>query len=470
MLKISTLIVVQLISTLAMALNGEHHFPDWSLEKTLQLPQVQKNLLMSDWKNIPEAIDSDIHSRSNDKIAAILFQNKNKMVVVGSSIDSDNKSSLILTRLQTNGDIDKNYGVDGTVKSIFSKSAGALSAQVQWDQKVIVAGYVLRDFEECCRSTRRDMLVSRYNVDGSIDTSFGNSGKIIISFGNAWATATTIQIRSDHKIIVAGSIYYGNAKLNIVLMQLNEDGTFDNSFGEEGIAVTNLGLSDFDEINSMQLQADGKITLAGEIDSDMAVLRFLKSGELDSSFAVEGKWTPKFNGCHAMAKAHSIQTNGDIYVVGTQKCGDNWTEPYGVIYRIDSTGTQDMNFGSDGFVTSKIWRSFSDLQIQPDGKIIVVGSAFSRITVARYSPKGRLDYFGFGYNGVFEDHSSDIEQRGVALLVRNDGEIIIGAESYSRFRDFDFGVTALSSLGGINSNFGVDGRVYLDFGQNSDSK
>ncbi len=250
-------------------------------------------------------------------------------------------------------------------------------------------------------------------------------------------------------------------------------GTLDNSFGKEGIAVINLesGISIY-EINSMQLQADGKITLGGQVEGDMAVLRFLENGELDASFAIEGRWKPRFNGCdYAKVKAHSIQDNGDIYIVGTQKCGLNNTDPYGVIYRINSSGIQDKNFGSGGLSTSSVWRSFFDLQIQPDGKILVVGSAAlvsgTKITVARYKQNGVIDYFNFAYEGVFDDHNSDRKQTGVALLLRSDDEIIIGSESWSsRFRDFDFGITALTSAGIIDTSFGTEGRVHLDFGSN----
>jgi uncharacterized delta-60 repeat protein len=83
---------------------------------------------------------------------------------------------------------------------------------------------------------------------------------------------------------------------HFAVMRLNADGTFDDSFGDGGMATTSItGLTDV--AHAVVVQADGKIVVAGEgnlINANFAVARYDRNGDLDTSFAIDGKLVVDF--------------------------------------------------------------------------------------------------------------------------------------------------------------------------------
>src|SRR6185369_7533814 len=78
-----------------------------------------------------------------------------------------------------------------------------------------------------------NFAIARYNSDGSLDTNFGTNGKVIAGFSQAYS----IVIQSDSKIIVAGT---ASDPFSLALVRLNEDGSFDTTFGINGEVVTDF--------------------------------------------------------------------------------------------------------------------------------------------------------------------------------------------------------------------------------------
>src|SRR5262249_26387030 len=138
----------------------------------------------------------------------------------------------------------------------------------------------------------------RYNSDGIIDSTFGISGIVKTIVGGVNDELTSLSIQSDGKIIGAGYAKIGSYyKFALVRYQLN--GSLDSTFGINGI-VTSSAFAYDDYATSAAIQSDGKIVVAGfsfkPFESYFSVLRLQQDGTLDSSFGLNGWSTAKIDG------------------------------------------------------------------------------------------------------------------------------------------------------------------------------
>ena len=127
---------------------------------------------------------------------------------------------------------------------------------------------------------------------GTLDQSFGIGGKVITSITSGQDKAYGVVIQPDGKIIVAG---YSTSTLtgkDFTVVRYNTDGSLDNTFGTNGIVTTDLLLVSEDIAYSVALQTDGKIVLAGYCDNgsnrDAALVRYNSNGVLDNTFGTNG--------------------------------------------------------------------------------------------------------------------------------------------------------------------------------------
>jgi uncharacterized delta-60 repeat protein len=119
-------------------------------------------------------------------------------------------------------------------------------------------------------------VVVRYNTDGTLDTSFNGTGKVITSFGSDNDFTRSVAIQADGRIVVAGSSSNG-ANFGFAVVRYNTNGSLDTSFGSGGKVITPVG--SFAVASSVAIQADGKIVAAGYssngVYSDFALVRYL---------------------------------------------------------------------------------------------------------------------------------------------------------------------------------------------------
>src|SRR5205823_3136702 len=108
-----------------------------------------------------------------------------------------------------------------------------------------------------------DFALARYNADGSLDNDFGNGGKVITGFSGAFSSAATaLALQSDGKIVVAGDSR-ANGSRDFALARYNPDGSLDSGFGNGGKVITDFNNGSDDSARAIVLQADGKIVVGG---------------------------------------------------------------------------------------------------------------------------------------------------------------------------------------------------------------
>lgn len=192
----------------------------------------------------------------NDVAFSIKAQKDGKIIVCGwtyifSSWD------FALVRLNSDGSLDDSFGSTGIITTDYYHLYNtAHSIDIQSDGKYIAAGYTFKSgFPDS------DIMLVRYNNDGSIDKSFGQNGIVLIDHDSADDFGWVIKTDSYDKLLVGGIATVNSAK-SLSVIKLNSDGIPDISFGERGIFVYKIFGHD-EEVRDLVVQPDGKILLTG---------------------------------------------------------------------------------------------------------------------------------------------------------------------------------------------------------------
>ena len=189
-----------------------------------------------------------------DVARGVALQPDGKIVVAGYCINGTTYD-FCLARYLASGALDLSFNGSGTVITPIGVGDDyAISLALQPDGKIIVAGV-------CSNGANSDFCLARYLANGAFDTSFNSTGKVITPIGSSDDYGYSVALQPDGKIVVAGYCSNG-ANLDFCLARYLANGTLDTSFGSTGKVITAIG-SSTDVANSAALQPDGKIVVAG---------------------------------------------------------------------------------------------------------------------------------------------------------------------------------------------------------------
>jgi len=321
-------------------------------------------------------VTTDIGNVDNASFALAIQPADGKLIAAGSSINGTNDDFAVV-RYNTNGTLDNTFGTGGIVTTNFAGNSFDYieAVALQPDGKIVAAGSLFNGSSFL-------FALARYNTNGTLDDTFGIGGRVTTSFTNVDDLARAMVLQPDGKIIVAGE-----ADTDIVVARYNSNGTLDTTFDGDGKAITSIGL--FTAAYDVALQPDGKIVIAGEAgdgnNSDFVAARYESTGSLDLTFDGDGIVTTPIGSSNEIATAISLQSNGKIIVGGFSFNGGN--DDFALV-RYNSNGTLDSSFGTGGKVTTD-FSSSNDyalaLAIQADSRVIVVGSSNTNFAAAAYS-------------------------------------------------------------------------------------
>jgi uncharacterized delta-60 repeat protein len=401
--------------------------------------------------------------RANDVTA----QTDGKIVAVGTDEES---GDFVIIRLNTDGSLDQSFGDSGRVTTDFLEGEDiARAVVIQSDGKIVVAGTAKRPI-----GARPNFALARYETGGAPDTSFSGDGKVLVEFGTSEAFALAVQ--PDGKLVIAGYdfSFTSGAQSNFALARTNGDGTLDTTFDGDGKVSTDF-LTGNDIASDVALQPDGKIVVAGTKDigeastQDFALARYNADGSLDTSFGNGGKVTTDFFTNLDDAKAVAIQPDGKIVVGGSAVTAANTSF---ALARYQSNGDLDESFDGDGKVITDFGgssNSISDIVIQSSsGKIIAAGSALVKsggvFALARYKRDGSLDpTFDFDGRKTTGFENSAGGSAATAAALETDGRLIVAGTISPTASAF---VRYL--LGTAIADFDGDGTTDLSFFRRSE--
>ena len=321
--------------------------------------------------------------------SGLLLLPDGKIMISGTiSMPTDYDTSFLLLRFNSDGSVDPTFGNGGTVMTNINNDYDAAYAlALQADGKIVAAGKRGIQFNPS-EQRKGNVALARYNPDGSLDTTFGNGGKVVNDFGQGLESyAIDVTIQPDGRIIIAGESAYA-----FLVARYNSNGTLDTTFGNGGFREVNFGDLSWDHGRDVLLQDDGKIIVVGtaEIDTpynSFAVARFNPDGSLDQSFGNGGKVVMLNQGD---LDAGVLQSDGKLIALGSDATfsangaldttfGGGGTSSLQLL-RFNTDGSLDSTFGSGGTVTTTFGGSVAegkDLAIQADGKILAGGNTSS---------------------------------------------------------------------------------------------
>lgn len=331
---------------------------------------------------------------ANDGIFSISPQTDGKMIIVGDFTSYNGTARSHIARINS----------DGTLDNTFDPGTGSdyalFSCAIQTNGKIVVGGWLTS-----YNGTKRSHI-ARINTDGSIDKSFNT-----LIGTDEFVSSCVVQ--SDGKILVGGGFksYYDTPCNSLI--RLDENGKPDSTF--------KMGTGFNNAIQEIDLQPDGKILIGGNFSSYNGIMRnniarLNADGSIDASF---DPGTGLANAGEVMSGVYSItqQKDGKMFIAGS--FGAYNGIPVYNLARINADGSLDQTF------TLKFgaYDEISDVLIQEDGKIIIVGVfGVSHYSIARLDANGGIDYsFKLG-----------IANGGISTAVmQKDGKIIIGGWSTS---------------------------------------
>ncbi|MFN8422677.1 MAG: thrombospondin type 3 repeat-containing protein [Anaerolineae bacterium] len=293
-----------------------------------------------------------------------------------------------------------------------------------------------------------------------LDPSFDGDGIVTLNLVGDDVVAD-VAVQPDGKIVAVGTVG-PESSANMGIARFNADGSLDAGFGTAGVTVLDAGGAD--AAAAVALQPDGRIVAAGFAivggDYRFRVSRLNADGSVDTGFGSGGTTTTNFAGDGVLGLV--IQPDGKIVAVGTAS-GD-----YGLA-RYNGDGSLDAGFGSGGTVTTNIDGNDVPygLVLQADGKLIAGGYSGpahgANFSAARYMPDGTLDA-AFGTAGKLETDFGATDA-GFALALQADGKLVIGgASGHPGTGIGDFAMARYLGDGTLDAGFGTGGKVTTDLG------
>ena len=366
----------------------------------------------------------------------------------------------------TTGPYDAAFGNGGVVTTPVSLTLKdeARSVAVQADGKLVAVGYVDSGGENY------DFAVVRYNIDGSLDTTFGGDGIVVTPISTGKDEARAVAIQADGKIVVAGAAANGTSGTDFVVARYNAtDGSLDGTFNTVGYVATDFGGNNHDEAFAMAIQSDGKIVVVGQTGAitapDFALARYTVSGILDTTFDTDGRQVTPFGEADA-AYAVAIQTDGRIVVAGVSDgvAGLGINNDF-VLARYDVNGALDTTFDADGKVTTAVGASDEGayaIGIQAGGKIVVAGVVYNGTNndfgLARYNINGSLDST-FGTGGIVITDMAGGNDAALALQIQSDNKIVVGGAAFVTGQGNEFATVRYTIDGSLDTTFDADGKL-----------
>jgi uncharacterized delta-60 repeat protein len=379
-------------------------------------------------------------------------------IIVSATVDNETSDDIGVIRLNPNGTLDTNFGVQGQRITGFDGGGPnddvASSVLLQPNGRIVVCGEASGDPDQ----NGGDFGIVRLTSGGAIDTQFNVDGRATVAFdlgaaGERLDFAVRCSLQADGKIVAAGQAQIDGDTARMAVARLNTDGSRDTSFNGSGTATVDFGPT-YDQTIAFSVKSlgDGSTLLVGGAqNADLtqtawAFARLDAGGELDTTFGNGGiaLFDPGITSYTAFEALDAVVLPDNSFVATgimlLQPSGSNFD--FG-IFKLHPNGTLDTSWGTGGgqIVPFDIGQTFGDVAVKivqdAQGRFIVVGFSTTASTqttaLLRLTSDGQLDPV-FGVNGKLTVASapppnSDQGDLGTTVALTPDGGILVGSSA-----------------------------------------
>jgi uncharacterized delta-60 repeat protein len=364
------------------------------------------------------------------------------------------------------GELDPLYNGTGYVVQPVNTADAVQKILVQADQKILAIGM------SWDATYTAHAHVFRYLPDGTPDTDFATNGVFTYTLDNE-ALLYSGMITSTGKILLVGATT-DYQTYRMLLIQLNEDGTPDETFGTGGVVTESVSLVEpnaEDMLYDVTQDDQGNILVCGS-SYDLnyvrrpVVVRFKPDGELDTAFGTNGVATIPVMTVGASAfKAIEMQPDGKIVASGYFGQTELWYLL--LLVRFNADGSPDSTFSADGIIKhnyGNVDDQAEELQITADGSIITAGKTVTvtynySALLMKFTPAGEVDA-SFGDAGAVVEDLDDFDY-GWNVALQPDGKIIMaGTSGDGPPNGFDLAVWKYLPDGTPDNAFGNNGLAH----------
>jgi uncharacterized delta-60 repeat protein len=230
-------------------------------------------------------VDFNGDVNSLDQADSLLLDEQGRIILTGIASVNDT-TDFALARLLPNGTLDVNFNGDGKATIPFdlgnSNSDISYRAILTHDQKIVMVGGADTGIGT---TQNNDVAIARVLPNGSLDTSFGNAGKAVISFdliSNGNDIATSVVETANGALIVGGVAAMDDLGNTAgFTLRLTHDGVLDDSYGVFGKETYTFGSPTFILGDTVMQGTQLIVTGFSGVGGDIAVGRIL----IDSVFA-----------------------------------------------------------------------------------------------------------------------------------------------------------------------------------------
>ncbi|OYZ23114.1 MAG: hypothetical protein B7Y39_06390 [Bdellovibrio sp. 28-41-41] len=345
----------------------------------------------------------------------------NAMLIGGWYGDGSAQRELFVARVLANGSLDVNFGVNGFfVDESYTRSE---VFDLWIDSGTSAVYFVAREF---IHQTSNKLVISRLNAIGTLDTTYGSSGKVTKTIVY-WISRAKFQ--NDGKVVAL----YQRPTTNpygFEVWRYNLDGTTDAGFGTTGRYIRSGYSSscafwgnenrNYCTLDGLVITSSGDIFVSGgafstATDFRRFILKLNSSGALDTAFSTDGYADISLGNIAATDKHDYVadivvSSSSKIYLIGTDMNGGDGFSSYfedapqgsAFIMEYDSSGNLNLAWGTDGSLELKLGRSKDDLQSivsLADGSYILAGLSNGTVTVYKTDSQFQAQN-SFGTDGV----------------------------------------------------------------------
>jgi uncharacterized delta-60 repeat protein len=368
----------------------------------------------------------DSEAFSHDFGSAVKVLSNGKVLVAGSRLQDGSNGFFNVVRYTSYGALDSSFGTDG-VASIQINGSGPVQAQAietLSDGSIVVTGHAYDS-----NSGFWGISVYKLLANGVQDTSFGDSGVRHV-YVPGWSVyfnndsnydkrSMSMKVNASNQIVVSTGYYdNSNSSQGIFMARMSSTGVMDTSFDGDGMAM--IQTSNYPVVSDIAIQADGKVLVAGSLNSGQAFVARISGAALDASFA----------------PAAPQQGYITFYYYGSSQS-----------------------------------RAYS-VAIDSSGRVLVGGFVDYGMAIARFTPAGELDST-FGTDGVFQQKDSYNYGASIQnIFVQSDGTIVLGGVEgqWPWSTGHNFYIARLTDAGAFDTSFSDDGYVTYDLGAKGESR